>query len=170
MINKIFGFHNGTKESFIAAGYPETKTNPVIFIKGDENGNGSCIYANGQYFANVAEFVNALNFVKGVTVNGANYSAAKGGGYIKFVAADPAQISINAGSDGIEIGLKEEFLSGLDDMRESLISIEDDYLKKEDKTAIEQLISDLEEAVNEQFENLEINSIPNSVIDSICSK
>lgn len=116
MVNtKMFVHYSKTKAEFIAAGLPTTYNNSIVFIKGDANGNGSCIYTHGMYFANftefIAKYVEALNYVKGVNVNGQNYNAAAGGGYLAFAASDPSTVAVNAGQNGITIGLTQDFIN-----------------------------------------------------------
>lgn len=81
------------------------------------------------------------NFVKGINVGGQSYNAAMGGGYVAFAAADPTTVAINAGSNGIEIGLTEAFIKKVDDVVALASTISGDYLKASDKTALEGLIS-----------------------------
>lgn len=111
---KMFVHYSKTKAEFIAAGLPTQYHNSIVFIKGDDNGVGSCIYTHGTYFANFTEFieayVSALNYVKGVNVNGTNYNAAAGGGYVAFSASDPTTVAVNAGQNGITIGLTAAFI------------------------------------------------------------
>ena len=115
MANKMFVHYGKTKAEFIAAGLPNTYNNSIVFIKGDANGNGSCIYTHGTYFANftefIAKYVEALNYVKGVNVSGTNYNAAAGGGYLAFAASDPSTVAVNADRNGITIGLTPEFIN-----------------------------------------------------------
>lgn len=115
MANKMFVHYGHTKAEFIAAGLPTTYNNSIVFIKGDANGNGSCIYTHGTYFANfqefIAKYVEALNYVKGVNVSGTNYNAAAGGGYLAFAASDPSTVAVNADRNGITIGLTPEFIN-----------------------------------------------------------
>lgn len=108
---KMFVHYSKTKAQFIADGLPTTYNNSIVFIKGDANGNGSCIYTHGTYFANFAEFLAAINYVKGVNVNGQNYNAAAGGGYLAFGATDPSTVAVNAGQNGITIGLTQDFIN-----------------------------------------------------------
>lgn len=108
---KMFVHYSKTKAEFIAAGLPTTYNNSIVFIKGDANGNGSCIYTHGTYFANFAEFLAAVNYVKGVNVGGQNYNAAAGGGYLAFTASDPSTVAVNAGQNGITIGLTQDFIN-----------------------------------------------------------
>ena len=108
---KMFVHYSKTKAEFIAAGLATTYNNSIVFIKGDTNGNGSCIYTHGTYFANFAEFLAAVNFVKGVNVGGQNYNAAAGGGYVAFTATDPSTVAVNAGQNGITIGLTQDFIN-----------------------------------------------------------
>lgn len=108
---KMFVTYSKTKAEFISAGLATTYNNSIVFIKGDAQGNGSCIYTHGQYFANFSEFINAINYVKGVNVGGQNYNAAVGGGYIAFNASDPSTVAVNAGANGINIGLTTEFVN-----------------------------------------------------------
>lgn len=108
---KMFVHYSKTKAQFIAEGLPTTYNNSIVFIKGDANGNGSCIYTHGTYFANFAELIAAVNYVKGVNVNGQNYNAAAGGGYLAFGATDPSTVAVNAGQNGITIGLTQDFIN-----------------------------------------------------------
>ena len=109
--NKMFVFYSKTKAEFISAGLPTTYNNSIVFIKGDANGNGSCIYTHGVYFSNFAEMIAAINYIKGVNVGGTNYNAAAGGGYLAFSASDPSTVAVNAGQNGITIGLTSAFVN-----------------------------------------------------------
>lgn len=117
---KMFVNYSKTKAEFIAAGLATTYNNSIVFIKGDAQGNGSCIYTHGQYFANFSEFINAINYVKGVNVDGKNYNAAAGGGYVAFNATDPSTVAVNAGQNGINIGLTTEFVNKVNDTATNL--------------------------------------------------
>lgn len=117
---KMFVTYSKTKAEFISAGLATTYNNSIVFIKGDAQGNGSCIYTHGQYFANFSEFINAINYVKGVNVNGTNYNAAAGGGYVAFNATDPSTVAVNAGQNGINIGLTTEFVNKVNDTATNL--------------------------------------------------
>lgn len=114
---KMFVHFGNTKTQFIndPAGLPTKYYNSIVFIKGDANGDGSCIYTHGTYFANFKEFISAymaaLNYVKGVNVDGTNYNAAAGGGYLAFSASDPSTVAVNAGHSGITIGLTSDFIN-----------------------------------------------------------
>lgn len=141
MATKMFVHYSKTKADFIAAGLPTTYTNYIVFIKGDANGNGSCIYTHGSYFANFSELISALNYVKGINVGGQSYNAAAGGGYVAFGSKDPATVAVNAGESGIEIGLTEAFIKKVDDVVALAAAINEDYLKAADRTALESLIS-----------------------------
>ncbi len=108
---KMFVHYSKTKAEFISAGLATTYNNSIVFIKGDAQGNGSCIYTHGQYFANFAEFLAAVNFVKGIKIGEQSYNAAAGGGYVAFSASDPSTIAVNAGQNGVEIGLTTAFVN-----------------------------------------------------------
>ena len=137
----MFVHYSKTKAEFIAAGLPTTYTNYIVFIKGDANGNGSCIYTHGSYFANFTELISALNYVKGINVEGTSYNAAAGGGYVAFGSKDPATVAVNVSETGIEIGLTETFIKKVDDVVALAATINGDYLKAADRTALEGLIS-----------------------------
>lgn len=141
MVTKMFVYYSKTKAEFIAAGLPNTYTNHIVFIKGDANGNGNCIYTHGSYFANFSELISALNYVKGINVGGQSYNAAAGGGYVVFGSKDPATVAVNVGESGIEIGLTEAFIKKVDDVVALVATINGDYLKAADRTALEGLIS-----------------------------
>ena len=110
---KMTGFkvYKGTKQAFIESGKAAANVDSIVFITGGSDAKGSCIYAQGVYFANFAEFLAAINYVKGVNVGGQSYNAAQGGGYIAFGSKDPATVSVNAGENGIEIGLSDAFVN-----------------------------------------------------------
>lgn len=108
---KMFVHYSKTKAEFIAAGLATTYNNNIVFIKGDANGNGSCIYTHGTYFANFNEFLAAVNYVKGVKVGDAQYNATAGGGYIPFAAADNSTVALNVENGTITVGLTEEFIT-----------------------------------------------------------
>ena len=141
MMKKMFVNYSGTKEAFIAAGLAETYANKIVFIKGGANGKGECIYTHGCYFANFSEFIAAVNFVKGISVGGQTYNAAQGGGYVAFSAKDPSTVAVNAGSNGVEIGLTDAFIQSVDDVIALAGAINADYLKSSDRTALEGLIA-----------------------------
>ena len=106
-----FKVFKGTKQAFIESGKAAANIDSIVFITGGSDAKGSCIYAQGVYFANFAEFLAAINYVKGIAVDGQTYNAAQGGGYVAFSASDPATVAVNAGSNGVEIGLTAEFVS-----------------------------------------------------------
>ena len=109
--SKMFVYYNKTKAEFIAANLPDTYTNHIVFIKGDANGNGSCIYTHGMYFANFAEFLSAINYVKGVKVGTDTYNAAVGGGYVAFEAVDPSTLTLDVSNGKLQFGLTTDFVN-----------------------------------------------------------
>ena len=109
--SKMFVHYSKTKAEFIAAGLPATYTNHIVFIKGDANGNGSCIYTHGSYFANFAEFLAAINYVKGVKVGDNTYNASLGGGYVAFEAVDPSTLTLDVSNGKLQFGLTEAFVN-----------------------------------------------------------
>lgn len=113
-LNKMTGFKvfKGTKETFISSGKATTYADAVVFITGGEgNAKNSCIFAQGTYFANIQQMMEAVNFVKGINVGGVSYNAAANGGYVAFEASDPSTVAVNANSNGIAIGLTEAFVT-----------------------------------------------------------
>lgn len=110
---KMTGFkvYKGTKQAFIDSGKATANADAIVFITGGSDAKGSCIFAQGTYFANFAEFLAAINYVKGVNVGGQSYNAAQGGGYIAFGSKDPATVAVNAGENGIEVGLSDAFVN-----------------------------------------------------------
>ena len=117
---KMFVHYSKTKAEFISAGLATTYNDSIVFIKGDANGNGSCIYTHGQYFANFSEFLAAINYVKGITVGGQSYNAAAGGGYVAFEASDPSTVAVNTSQSGVSIGLTEAFVKKVNDTATNL--------------------------------------------------
>lgn len=149
---KMTGFkvYKGTKETFISSGKAAANADAIVYITGGVgNEKNSCVFAQGVYFADIHEMVKAINFVKGINVGGQSYNAAMGGGYVAFAAADPTIVAINAGSNGIEIGLTEAFIKKVDDVVALAATINGDYLKASDKTTLEGLISAAQNKANE---------------------
>lgn len=141
---KMTGFkvYKGTKEAFISSGKATTYADAIVYITGGSgNEKNSCIFAQGVYFADINEMIKAINYVKGISVGGQSYNAALGGGYVAFGAKDPTTVAVNAGSNGIEIGLTEAFIKKVDDVVALASTINGDYLKASDRTALEGLIS-----------------------------
>lgn len=125
-VNKHFVKFSGTKEQFIAKGYPTTYQDKIVFI-----GNGECIFTRGMYFANFNELITAyvagMNFLKGVTVDGTSYNAAAGGGYVAFEATDPAIVGVNVNQGKITIGLTTTFLNNITNLGTEITNIKRDY-------------------------------------------
>lgn len=125
-VNKHFVKFSGTKEQFIAKGYPTTYQDKIVFI-----GNGECIFTRGMYFANFNELITAyvagMNFLKGVTVDGTSYNAAAGGGYVAFEATDPATVGVNVNQGKITIGLTTAFLNSITNLGTEITNIKRDY-------------------------------------------
>lgn len=120
---KMSGFkvYKGTKETFISSGKAEANANAIVFITGGTgNEKNSCIFAQGTYFASITEMMKAINFVKGISVGGQTYNAAANGGYVAFGATDPSIVAVNADSNGIEIGLTNDFVTKVNDTATNL--------------------------------------------------
>lgn len=113
-MSKMFVHYSGTVEAFksVASQYD----NKIVFIKGGENGEGAAIYTHGKYYGDVKEALAALQ----TTVGGLKYftsikagdktaSATGKDGVITFNAADPAQVSVDVDSHGVNIGLSKTF-------------------------------------------------------------
>ena len=138
---KRFVSYSKTKQEFISAGLATTYHNSIVFIKGDAQGNGSCIYTHGQYFANFAEFLAAVNYVKGISVGGKEYNAAAGGGYIPFAASDPATVTVDATEKGVVVGFNDTYKGTINTAISDINNVKGDYIPKSYKTTIEGLVS-----------------------------
>lgn len=121
---KMFVHYKGTKAEFAVASkdgklLSELYFNHIVFIKGgDANGTGEAIYTHGKYYGDVKEAlaalqteVNNLKYFSGVKVAGSIETAVATSkdGVITFSAADPAQVSVNVDSKGVNIGLSKTF-------------------------------------------------------------
>jgi hypothetical protein len=130
-VKQHFIKYSGTKAQFIAAGYPATYEDKIVFIKGGTNGTGECIYTRGMYFANfndlITAYVAGMNFLKGVTVDGTSYNAAAGGGYVAFEATDPATVGISVSNGKITIGLTTAFLNNITNLGAEITNIKNNY-------------------------------------------
>ena len=144
---KMFVHYSNTKAEFIAAGLATTYNNNIVFIKGDANGNGSCIYTHGTYFANFNEFLAAVNYVKGVKVGDAQYNATAGGGYIPFASGDNSTVALNVENGTITVGLTDAFVNKVNNTATNL-GTKDDAANSEGSAFarianLAQLVSDL---------------------------
>lgn len=113
ILNKMTGFkvYKGTKADFISSGKASAHVDAIVFITGGSDASKSCIYAQGTYFANFAELMAAINYVKGITVGETSYNAAAGGGYIGFGANDPSTVSVDVQNGKITVGLTDTFVN-----------------------------------------------------------
>ena len=123
-LGEFFIHYDGTKEQFISNNGATTYADSIVFISGGTSGN-TCIFAQGMYFGNFAELLAAINYVKGITVGGQSYNAQAGGGYVAFGAKDPSTVAVNAGSNGVEIGLTEAFVNKVNSTATNLGSTTD---------------------------------------------
>lgn len=105
-----FKFFKGTKETFISSGKATANADAIVFITGNGDASKSCIFAQGTYFANIADLLAAINYVKGISVGGQSYNAAAGGGYVAFEASDPSTVAVNTSKSGVAIGLTTTFV------------------------------------------------------------
>lgn len=143
----MFVHYSNTKAEFIAAGLATTYNNNIVFIKGDANGNGSCIYTHGTYFANFNEFLAAVNYVKGVKVGDSQYNATAGGGYIPFASGDNSTVALNVENGTITVGLTDAFVNKVNNTATNL-GTKDDAANSEGSAFarianLAQLVSDL---------------------------
>ena len=118
-----FKYFNGTKAAFESKA--SQYTDAIVFISGGSDSKGSCIFAQGMYFGNFAEFLAAINYVKGVKVGDSQYNATAGGGYIPFAAADNSTVALNVENGTITVGLTEAFVNKVNDTASNLGSKED---------------------------------------------
>lgn len=158
---KFFKEFNGGKTAFETAGHHQTYANNVVILKGDSaKGEAPCIFTRGMYFPNAESLIAALAFVKGIQINGVNYNAAAGGGYVKFEAADPATV-VYVEKDGVKIGLSSTFVEAHDAVISDVATIKADYLKSADKEALQKSIND-KDAAMKQYVDAEIAKVATS--------
>lgn len=145
--SKMFVHYPGTKAAFIAAGYPATYTNKIVFISGDKDGNGAAVYTHGKYYGNIEEAIAALKFFSKISAGGKTAEAAGNNGTINFSADDPASVEVKVDSTGVHFGLTNAFKQAVNtDLPNRIKGIEDDYLKGADKTELEGKISAAQQA------------------------
>ena len=135
--SKMFVHYSGTKAAFIAAGLPSQYANKIVFIKGGEQGTGSCVYTHGAYYANVEDAIAALKFFSKISAGGVTAEAGGNNGVINFSADDPASVSVKVDSNGVHFALTDDFKSAVNTVLPGRIkTIEDDYLNASDKTEL----------------------------------
>lgn len=140
---KFRGYYEGSKAEFIANAKATADAQGLVVYIQDKSNNGasSCIYAMGTFFGNFKELVDALAFVKGVKVGSDIYNAANGGGYVEFAATDPSKLNLDVQNGKLTFGLTEAFVKSVNDVIAQTATIFGDYLKAEDRTALEGLIA-----------------------------
>lgn len=137
--SKMFVHYSGTKEAFIAAGYPAQYTNKIVFISGDAEGNGAAVYTHGKYYGNLEEAIAALKFFSKISAGGSTAEAGGNNGTITFTADDPATVAVKVDEKGVHFGLTDAFKTAVNTTLPNRIkTIEDDYLTSADETAIKE--------------------------------
>lgn len=137
--SKMFVHFTGTKAAFIAAGYPSTYNNKIVFISGDKEGNGAAVYTHGKYYGNLEEAIAALKFFSKISAGGSTAEAAGNNGTINFTADDPAAVSIKVDTTGVHFGLTDNFKAAVNTTLPNRIkAIEDDYLTSDDESSIKE--------------------------------
>ena len=122
-ITKMFVHYDHTIAEFKAAGLETTYANSIVFISGAGSEKPS-IYTHNNYFGDVQSALNALNdfqtqvynkrsYIKGVKVGDTTFVAPDNGqgAIIPFASLDPSTITVDAASGTITIGLRDEFVS-----------------------------------------------------------
>lgn len=122
---KMFVHYSGTVADFKKLSNLSDYEKKIVFIKGGADGKGAAIYTHGSYFANFAEFLAAVNYVKGVKVGNSEYIAAQGGGYIPFAADGTATVALNVNNGTITVGLTEAFVNRVGSLETDLGSKND---------------------------------------------
>ena len=113
----MFVEYKKTKEEFISYGLTSVYYDNIVLIKGGDK----CIYSRGEFFANFNEYLSSTNFFKGIKVNNKYYNAAQGGGYLSLATKDPSTIEVNVNSDGVVLGLSEDFIK---EVKKAIYTIE----------------------------------------------
>ena len=119
---KMTGFKvfRGTKQAFIEGGKATANADAIVFITGGSDAKGSCIFAQGVYFANFTEFLAAINYVKGVKVGTDTYNASSGGGYVAFESVDPSTLSLDVANGKLQFGLTTDFVNKVNNTKTDL--------------------------------------------------
>lgn len=138
MLNMMDGFKvfNGTKETYIDSGKVAENIDSIVFITGNGDVTQSCIYAQGIYFANFSEFIATINFLKGISVNGVSYNAASGGGYLSIAPKNSEHLVVDAGTNGVEIGLADSILNRINSVPPMFVGTKAEYEQAQLKGAI----------------------------------
>lgn len=141
MVTKFFKEFSGNRTAFEQAGLNTTYANNIVFLTDEANhGAGACIYARGCYFGNFAELIAALTYIKNIKV-GENTYSAQGGATLEFAASTPSVVTLDVQGGKVTIGLTPTFVQSVNDVIAEVATIKGDYLKAEDRTALEGLIA-----------------------------
>lgn len=140
--NRMFYFYAGTKSEFIAAGLAATYERKIVFIKGGPDGTGAAVFARGNYYGNIEEALASLKYFSKISAGGKVAQAAGPDGTIAFTADDPASVDVKVDERGVHFALTQAFKEAVNTTLPGRIrSIEDDYLKAEDKAELEAAIA-----------------------------
>ena len=140
--SKMFVRYTKSKDEFIKAGLESQYANKIVFI-----GDGSCVYTHGQYFGNVSEALAALKYFSGVKIGDKIASATGPGQVLSFNTTDPSLFKAEATSEGVLLGLSDEFVTTVANKAEAATVIAMDKAYKDADSALSGRISDLETAV-----------------------
>lgn len=118
---KRFVHYNGTVAQFKALSNIADYANSIVFISGDEAGIGAAIYTHEKYYSNVEDYLAtvddklaALQYISSVKAGDVTATATGPNGVIEFKTSDPATVEVKAGSTGVTIGLKSDFVTKVD--------------------------------------------------------
>ena len=115
-MSKMFVHYSGTVSEFSKLSNIADYNNKIVFIKGGADGDGAAIYTHGEYYGNVKEAlaaletkVNGLKYFTSIKAGDTTASATGKDGVITFNATDPALVSVDVDSHGVNIGLSKTF-------------------------------------------------------------
>lgn len=108
---KMFVNYSKSVAEFKAANLEATYNDSIVFI-----GNGEAVYTHGKYYgdvkaalAAVQNEVNELKYFSSIKAGDVTATATGKDGVITFNPADPAEVTVTAGTNGVNIGLSPEF-------------------------------------------------------------
>lgn len=108
---QMFVNYSKSVAAFKAAGLETTYNNSIVFI-----GDGEAVYTHGKYYGNVKDAlaavqkeVNELKYFSSIKAGDVTATATGKDGVITFNPADPAEVTVTAGTNGVNIGLSSEF-------------------------------------------------------------
>lgn len=129
-MTKYLVHYNGTVDSFKKLNTTDYNKS-IVFISGEGDTTGACIYTHGKYYGNISEYINGLKYFSGIS-DGINVaSATSPNSVITFngVKDDPTIVT-TVTAEGVTLDLTESIKQKISSMDTTISSAVDVGINK----------------------------------------